>query len=334
MKLNRLGNSGVLVGDLSLGALSFGSNTSTKEAETMVAMFAAAGGNHIDTANVYGKSEEVLGKIIASRRNQFIIASKVRFSRRANNNESGLSRRHILTEVEASLRRMQTDHIDLLYLHGWDPLTPLAETMRACDDLISSGKIGYIGVSNFAAWQLMKALHHCDMNGWHRFIVAQYQYSLLMRDIEYEFTDLCQYEQIGLMPWGPLAGGFLTGKNKLGSSHQQMRINGLAVHTNKQLDDYNAERNWSILAAIDEVAVRHKASYCQIALAWLRKQPVVSSVVMGAQNPAELKESLKAAHIELTPRDMEILDEASALEGMYPYGFHTAYCNRHLRISA
>jgi len=334
MKLNCLGNTGILIGDLSLGTLSFGDGTSTKEAENMVAMFADAGGNHIDTANVYGNAEEVLGKIIAKRRDQLIIASKIRFSRCFNKNDSGLSRRHILMEVEASLKRMQIDHIDLLYLHGWDPLTPLPETMRACDDLITSGKVGYLGVSNFTAWQLMKALYHCDFNGWHRFVVAQYQYSLLMRDIEYEFTDLCQHEQIGLMPWGPLAGGFLSGKNKLGSSHQQARTNSLSVNANKHLSSYNTQRNWSILAAIDDIATRHKASYCQIALAWLRKQPVVSSVIMGARNPSELKENLGAANIELSSQDMQTLEEASALEGMYPYGFHKSYCARYLQISA
>ena len=273
MKLNRLGDSGLLIGDLTLGTMTFGDTTSAKDAARMTEMFIAAGGNHLDTANVYasGRSEKIIGGIVSRKRAQFIIASKVRFPRGDGSNESGLSRRHILTAVEASLKRMKTDYIDLLYLHGWDPLTPLAETLRACDDIITSGKARYLGVSNFAAWQLMKALHYCSVNGWHSFIAAQYQYSLLMRDIEYEFTGLCQNEGIGLMPWSPLGGGFLSGKYRQGAKPQQGRISTIGEETEEHWSRRNKERNWKILSMVTKIAAQYKASQSQLALAWFAR---------------------------------------------------------------
>ncbi len=330
MKLNRLGDSGLLIGDLTLGTMTFGDTASAKDAETMIAMFADAGGNHIDTANVYaeGRSEQIVGKIIAKRRTQFIVATKVRFPRGDGSNESGLSRRHILMEVEASLKRMKTDYVDLLYLHGWDPLTPLPETLRACDDLITFGKARYLGVSNFSAWHIMKALHYCEINGWHRFIAAQYQYSLLIRDIEYEFIGLCQNEGIGLMPWSPLGGGFLSGKYKPGDAPKHGRIGRTGEETEEHWSRRSTEKNWRILSTVAEIATKHKATHAQVALAWLRPRPTVSSTIIGANTTEQLKDNLAAIHLDLDEEDMRKLDEVSSLGEMYPYRFQEIYCNR------
>ena len=197
MKYKQLGKSGVLVSDLCLGTMIFGEvgsrGTPEKEAVNIIHRYLDAGGNHIDTANVYagGKSEEIVGKAIKKHRQNIFLATKVRFPMGDGLNDQGLSRYHIISQVEASLKRLQTDTIDLYYMHCWDPVTPLEESLRAFDDLVKAGKIRYIGVSNFKAWQLMKALATSDANGLTRFIAGQYQYSLVKRDIEYEFMDLC-----------------------------------------------------------------------------------------------------------------------------------------------
>ena len=328
-----MGNSGLLIGDLSLGTMTFGDKTSAKEAANMVDIFTERGGNHLDTANVYvnGKSEEIVGDIIAKRRAQFIVASKVRFPRGDGSNESGLSRRHVLAAVEASLKRMKTDYMDLLYLHGWDPLTPLPETLRTCDDLITAGKIRYLGVSNFTAWQLMKALHHCDIKNWHRFIAAQYQYSLVVRDIEWEFSGLCQHEGIGLMPWGPLGGGFLSGKYNPSDGPQEGRLSITGEETEEHWSRRNTERNWHILTKVAECAERHQATHAQVALAWLRAKDAVTSVIMGATSPKQLEENLAAAQLDLTPAEMNDLDVVSKPTEIYPYRFQEIYCNRGLK---
>lgn len=332
MQLNRMGNSGLLIGDLSLGTMTFGDKTSAAEAANMVDLFIERGGNHLDTANVYvnGKSEEIVGDIIAKRRSQYIVASKVRFPRGDGSNESGLSRRHILVAVEASLKRMKTDYMDILYLHGWDPLTPLPETLRACDDLITTGKVRYLGVSNFTAWQLMKALQHSDTQGWHRFIAAQYQYSLVVRDLEYEFTGLCQHEGIGLMPWSPLGGGFLSGKYSPAEKPKEGRISYTGEETEEHWSRRNTERNWKILTQVTEIAAPRQATPSQIALAWTRAKPAVCSVIMGVRTLHQLEDNLGAAELDLSPAEMKSLDEASQLAAAYPYRFQEIYCNRGL----
>ena len=218
MKYYPLGRSGLLVSGIGLGTMIFGEHSARSADEPaalrLIHHFLDAGGNHIDTANVYakGRSEEIVGKAIRDRRQQVVLATKVRFAMGAGPNDAGLSRYHILRSVDDSLRRLQTDVIDLLYMHCWDPLTPLEESLRAFDDLVTAGKVRYIGVSNFKAWQLMKALSISDRCRWARFVAAQYQYSLVERNIESEFSELCLTEGIGITPWGPLGGGFLTGK--------------------------------------------------------------------------------------------------------------------------
>ena len=214
MKYRKLGNSGLLVSEIALGTMVFGEesqrSTPRNDAIRIIHAFLDEGGNHIDTANVYGRgrSEEIVGQAIHDRRDQVILATKIRFSLGDGPNDQGLSRIHIQKGVEACLKRLNTDVIDLLYMHCWDPFAPLEESLKTFDDLVSSGKVRYIGVSNFKAWQLMKALSLSEQNGWDRFVAAQYQYSLVTRDIEDEFMDLFLSEGVGLVPGAPWVGDF------------------------------------------------------------------------------------------------------------------------------
>jgi aryl-alcohol dehydrogenase-like predicted oxidoreductase len=337
MKYKQLGRTGLLVSDICLGTMIFGEenarSTPAKEAKRMIHAYLDAGGNHIDTADVYagGKSEEIVGEALQGRRSDVVLATKVRFPTGEGQNQAGLSRRYIITAVENSLRRLQTDYIDLYYMHCWDPLTPIEESLRAFDDLVTAGKIRYLGVSNFKAWQLMKALGLSDRNGWHRFVAAQYQYSLIKRDIEYEFTDLCQSEGVSLTPWGPLGGGFLTGKYRRDEKPTEASVGRIATtaeHTEEAWSRRNTERNWRILAAVEAIATSRKVTIPQIALAWLRVQPAVASVIIGARTMSQLTDNLGAAEIELTAVELAQLDEASTLPELYPYRMISAYGQR------
>lgn len=337
MQYKQLGRTGLLVSDICLGSMIFGEEseraTPAEEATRMIAAYLDAGGNHIDTADVYanGVSEEIVGKAIKGRRGEVVLATKVRFPTGTGRNEAGLSRGYVLTAVENSLRRLQTDYIDLYYMHCWDPLTPLEESLRTFDDLVTAGKVRYIGVSNFAAWQMMKALGLSDQRGWHRFVAAQYQYSLVKRDIEYEFQELCQSEGVSLTPWGPLGGGFLSGKYQRDSRPTEAsegRIATTAVHTEEAWARRNTERNWHILEVVEGIAQERGATVPQIALAWVRAQPAVASVIIGARTMAQFEDNMGAAEIDLTAVELAQLDEASALPEMYPYRMIAAYGQR------
>lgn len=334
MHYRRLGNSGLLVSDLCLGTMIFGEDgarsTSADDATTMIHHFLDAGGNFIDTANVYagGRSEEIVGRAIRKRRNDVVLATKVRFPTGPGKNDAGLSRRHILQGVHDSLKRLQTDVIDVLLVHCWDPLTPIEETLRALDDLVRAGSVRYLGASNLKAWHLMKALGVSDTRGYSRFVAGQYQYSLVQRDIEYEFDDLCASEGIGLMPWGPLGGGFLSGKYKRGEKPTTGRI---ATATTEQAEAWErraTERNWRIIDAVGEVAEGRGISYSQVGLAWLRAKPTVSSVILGARTLTQLTDNLGASEVELTAGEMSLLDAASRLPELYPYSMISAYGQR------
>jgi aryl-alcohol dehydrogenase-like predicted oxidoreductase len=300
-------------------------STSPEESERIIHRFLEAGGNHIDTANVYagGRSEEIVGKAIKGKRDDVILATKVRFPKGDGHNDLGLSRFHIMREVENSLRRMDTDHIDLYYMHCWDPITPIEESLRAFDDLVTQGKVRYIGVSNFKAWQVMKSLGVSDANGWARFVAGQYQYSLVKRDIEYEFTELFLDEGVGMTPWGPLGGGFLSGKYKRGERPQEGegRIATSTIQQEESWERRSTEQNWAILDAVGEIAEARDATYSQIALAWVRAQPSVSSVILGVRTMEQLEDNLGAADIALTEEELTRLDSVSRLLEMYPYRF-------------
>ncbi|MEM7345481.1 MAG: aldo/keto reductase [Chloroflexota bacterium] len=337
MKFNRLGNTGLLISDLSLGTMTFGEENSrgtpSEAAIRIVHRYLDAGGNHLDTANVYagGRSEEIVGQAIKNRRSDVVLATKMRVKTGDGPNEEGLSRHHIIQAVEQSLHRLQTDYIDLYYMHLWDMITPLEESLRAFDDLVTSGKVRYIGVSNFKAWQIMKALGVSDRNGYHRFVAAQYQYSLVKRDIEYEFTDLCLTEGIGLLPWGPLGGGFLSGKytrNQRPTDETAGRIATADGSVEEAWQRRNTERNWRIVDAVDDIAQAREATQAQVALAWLRAQSAVASVIIGARTMSQLEDNLGAATINLTTEELQKLDTVSVLPELYPYTMYNQWAPR------
>jgi aryl-alcohol dehydrogenase-like predicted oxidoreductase len=327
MRNNRLGNSGLVVSELSLGTMLFGeeSGRSTPEDEAirMVHAYIEHGGNHIDSANVYagGRSEEIIAKALADgRRQKVTLATKVRFGTSPETAMGGgLSRRVIMDQVESSLRRLNTDVIDLYYMHGWDPHTPINESLRAFDDLVRDGKVRYIGVSNFKAWQVMQALGLSDQNRWVRFIAAQYQYSLVVRDIEYEYRSLFASQGIGCMAWGPLGGGFLTGKYQRGQHPTEGRI----AHSGDDLEEAwerrATERNWRIIEAVEAIAHERGSTVPQVALAWLRAQPMVSSVLVGARTMEQFEDNMASADLDLTKEELSALNAASTLPEMYPY---------------
>lgn len=335
MRFRQLGRSGLLVSELCLGTMIFGEesqrSTPPDQAEKIIQRYLEAGGNHIDTADVYagGRSEEIVGQVLKGQRQGVVLATKVRFSTGQGPNDQGLSRYHIQRGVEDSLRRLQMDVIDLLYMHSWDPLTPLEESLRAFDDLVRAGKVRYIGVSNFKAWQLMKALAVSDAGGWARFVAAQYQYSLVVRDIEREFLDLCAGEGVDLIPWGPLGGGFLSGKYRPGqppASPDDGRLATTPDHDEEAWSRRATGKNWQILREIDEVISNHPgATASQVALAWLLSRPTVASVVLGVRTLAQLEDNLGAAELRLSDDELATLDAASALEDGYPYRFLRLY---------
>ncbi len=335
MKFRPLGRSGLLVSELALGTMIFGEqsqrSTTPQEAERIIYRFLDAGGNHIDTANVYaeGRSEEIIGRVLSGKRHQVVLATKVRFSTGPGPNDAGLSRYHILHSVEDSLRRLRTDVIDLLYMHSWDSLTPLEETLRTFDTLVKTGKVRYIGVSNIKAWHLMKALAISDSSDLERFVAAQYQYSLVERAIEFEFTDLFLEEGLGLIPWGPLGGGFLSGKYRPDKRPKEPEEGRLAVQQDSDEEAWvrrSTERNWQILAAIGDVVMAHDGStYSQVALAWLLAQPAVATVIIGARNLGQLEDNLAAIELQLSPQEIARLDEVSAPEPGYPYRYLRNY---------
>jgi aryl-alcohol dehydrogenase-like predicted oxidoreductase len=305
-------------------------STDAATAARMIHQFLDVGGNLIDTADVYagGRSEEITGKALQGRRDQAVLATKVRHATGDGPNDVGLSRRHILSGCEASLRRLQTDYVDILYAHMWDPLTPIDETLRALDDLVTAGKVRYVGVSNFKAWQVMKALGVSSAHGWARFIAAQYQYSLLVRDIEREHISLFEAEGLGLLPWGPLGGGFLSGKYTAGSRPSSGRIATTPEIAEEAWDRRDTERNWRILETVAEIARARGKTYAQVALAWLRAQPAVVAPIIGARTPQQLDDNLGSIGWDLTAEDLAELDEASGIKEGYPYRMIRVYGQR------
>jgi aryl-alcohol dehydrogenase-like predicted oxidoreductase len=312
-----------MVTELCLGTMVFGDEargTDEPTAIRMIHQFLDAGGNFIDTADVYvgGYSEEITGKALQDRRDHVVLATKVRFATGDDPNDVGLSRRHVIAGCEASLRRLGMDYVDLLYVHMWDPLTPIEETLRALDDLVTAGKVRYIGVSNFRAWQVMKGLAVSDARGWARFIAAQYQYSLVVRDIEREFVSLFETEGLGQVPWGPLGGGFLSGKYRPGDRPTEGRIATTPDHTEEAWHRRATERNWAIIDAVGEIAAARGKSYPQVALAWLLAQPTVVAPIIGARTPEQLEDNLGAVGWRLTDEELARLQEVSAIEEGYP----------------
>jgi len=334
MEMRQLGHSGLIVSELCLGTMIFGESrdrsTPPDVAREIIARYLDAGGNFIDTADVYagGRSEEIIGEALRGRRDRVVLATKVRHATGEEANDVGLSRRHIREAVEDSLRRLQTDTIDLYYAHMWDPIVPLEETLRALDQLITAGKVRYIAVSNFKAWQLMKALAVSDRHGWARFVAAQYQHSLVVRDIEREFVDLFVAEGLGSVPWGPLGGGFLSGKYRRGQRPDEGRLATTPAHEEEAWERRASERNWRILDAVGEIAETRGKSYAQVALRWLLARSEVSSVIIGARTPEQLEDNLGATGWKLTAGEIGRLNDVSTVEPGYPYRMIELYGQR------
>ncbi|MFZ0889910.1 MAG: aldo/keto reductase [Candidatus Binataceae bacterium] len=327
MEYRRIGASGLKVSELCLGCMTFGRETDEREAQRIVDRFIEAGGNFLDTANVYaaGASEEITGRAIKERRNQLVLATKVRFNANAfmgkpvGPNEWGLSRKHIMDEVESSLRRLQTDYIDLYQVHAWDFETPVEETLRALDDLVHRGTVRYLGASNFAAWQLMKSLWVSDKGGYARFDCLQPQYSLICREIEREILPLCRSEGIGVIPWSPLGGGFLTGKYRAG----QKPPSDARLSRMDMWHRLGEQRNYQVLEAVEAVARERGRKPSQVALAWVNQQPGLSSVIIGARTLEQAEENLGVVGFKLEAPELEALDKASALASQYPYSMQS-----------
>jgi len=323
MKYKQLGRTGLLVSELCFGTMTFGGKgfwevigrQPQDVVNTLVAQVLDAGINFIDTANVYseGESERMLGKALGKRRHEVVLATKVRGRMGDGPNEVGLSRGHIMQAVEDSLARLGTDYIDLYQIHGFDALTPLEETLRALDDLVRSGKVRYIGCSNLAAWQLMKALGISDRHNLHRFETLQAYYTLAGRDLERELVPLLQDQQLGLLVWSPLAGGLLSGK-----FYREGEGPAEARRAHFDFPPVNKERAFAVIDVMREIAASHNVSVARIALSWLLHQPAVTSVIIGAKNEQQLEDNLAATQVILSAEDLARLDAVSALPPEYP----------------
>ena len=325
MKYNFLGNTGLLVSEICFGTMTFGGRgfweaigkIQQEEVNGLMKAVVDSGINFIDTANVYsyGESERLLGhsvKDLSLNRNELVIATKVRGRMDEKPNSIGLSRYHIFNSVDESLQRLQLDHIDILYVHGVDNRTPVEETMRALNDIVLSGKVRYIAVCNWPAWMAMKAQGIAEKNGWNKFIGLQYYYSLSGRDIEREIVPLALDQNLAIMPWSPLAGGFLSGK---------YTREGRASGSRRETFDFpplNKDKAYDIVDALTQIGDTHNVTPAQVALAWVRQQQGITSTIIGAKNISQLQDNIKSVDLELTEKDLQLLDELSALPKEYP----------------
>lgn len=324
MEYRRLGRTGLMVSELCLGCMTFGREVDEQGSKEIVHRFFEAGGNFIDTADVYsnGASEEITGRIIKDFREDVVLATKVRFPMGEGPNDVGLSRKHVLRGCDESLRRLATDYIDLYQIHAWDAATPLEETLSTLADLVHSGKVRYLGISNFTAWQIMKSVHISEINRFERFVSLQMQYSLIERHIEYEVLPACREEGFGVIPWSPLGGGFLAGKFRRGESPPADSRIAQANETDEEHWDRRAtERNWNTLDALEVVSSETGRSYAQVALNWLLQQEGVTAPIIGARSLEQLEDNLGTVGWRLEREQVESLSEASALESVYPYRF-------------
>ncbi len=329
MEYRLLGSSGCAVSTLTLGTLTFGNETDEAESFAQLDRFIEVGGSLIDTADVYadGRSEEMIGRWLKSRpgtRDEVVIATKGRFPTNDSPNGHGLSRQHLASALGWSLRRLQVDTIDLYQLHGWDPLTPVEETLRFLDDAVRVGKINYVGLSNFTAWQIQKFVDLADEHNLaSRPITVQPQYNLLARAIEWEIVPACESEGLGLLPWSPLASGWLTGKYRRGEDPADgTRLKEQADEGMKIWNDRgHLERNWQVLDVVRKIAGQSGSSMGQVAIAWVLARPAVTSVILGARTLDQLNNNLAAADMTLGDDEMHLLDEVSEPDTPdYPYG--------------
>lgn len=327
MNYRFLGKTGMKVSELCLGAMTFGRESSEELSFQMLDRFVEAGGNFIDTANVYGRgvSEEIVGRWLKDKpRDDFVIATKARGAMGEGPNEVGLSRKHILSAVEASLRRLGTDYVDLYQVHSWDSATPLEETLSTLDGLVKSGKVRYIGASNYSGWQLQKAIDLSHQMGWESFVCLQPLYNLLDRATEWELIPVCQNEGLGLIAWSPLRGGWLSGKFRRGMTAppDDTRIKTAEEQGwSEAWSTYNNERTWNIIDELLAVAEEIVKSPAQVALNWVLHRPGVTAPIVGARRMEHLEDNLGAAGWSLSDELMARLNEVAQPQLPYPYWF-------------
>jgi aryl-alcohol dehydrogenase-like predicted oxidoreductase len=333
MEYRQLGATGLKVSTICLGTMTFGEadeksmmhgiGADEKTSFSMMDKAVERGVNFFDSADIYGQdglSERVVGKWFAEsgKRDEIVLATKFRFRMQKGPNGTGASRYHIMRAAEDSLRRMKTDRIDLFQIHMQDLDVPEDELLRALDDLVRQGKVLYLGCSNYAAYRLVESLWISDAKRLERFVSLQAQYSLVVRDLEREHVPLCERHGLGILPWSPLAGGFLSGKYKRGQSPPEGARLASWQDTLKRFDD---DRSWATIDALESVAKEANATPSQVALAWLLSKKTVSSVIFGARTLAQLEDNAKAAELKLPPAALARLDEASAPPLGYPYDF-------------
>ena len=336
MEYRRLGASGFTVPVLSFGTGTFGGRgelfsawgrTDVAEARRLVDICLDAGLTMFDSADIYsgGAAEEILGEAIKGRRDQVIISTKATFRSGAGPNEVGSSRHHLVRACEAALRRLGTDHIDLFQLHGFDAVTPVEEVLSALDDLVRAGKVGYVGVSNFSGWHLMKSLAAADRHGWPRYVANQTYYSLIGRDYEWELMPLGLDQGVGAVVWSPLGWGRLTGKIRRGQPlPEASRLHKTAEYGPPVDDEYL----FGVMDALDAVAEKTGRTVPQVALNWLLRRPTVATVIVGARDEAQLRQNLGAVGWALTPEQVARLDEASTVTLPYPYWHQRGFAER------
>ena len=323
------GSSGVSVSTLALGTMTFGTETDEEASHAQLDRFMEVGGNLVDTADVYshGDSEQIIGRWLAKRppevREQVVLATKGRFATGAGPNEVGLSRRHLARALDASLGRLGVDTIDLYQVHAWDPYTPVEETLTFLDAAVRAGKIHYVGLSNFTGWQIQKAVDEADAHGLVRPITLQPQYNLLAREVEWEIVPACQSEGLGLLPWSPLGGGWLTGKYR--RDQRPTGATRLGENPNRGVEAYDRrgahERTWNVVGTVEDIARSRGLSMAQVALAWLADRPTVCSVILGARTQQQLDDNLGAVGVHLSDDEIRRLDQASdPSPADYPYG--------------
>ncbi len=322
-----LGKTGLRVSVLCLGTMTFGREATEAVSHDILDHYAGAGGNFIDTADVYAgtDSETIIGKWLAQqKRDDFVIATKVRFPTGEGPNDLGVSRKHILANVDASLKRLQTDYIDLYQVHCWDPVTPLEETLSTLDGLVKAGKVRYIGVSNHTGWQLQKAIDTSKAHNWEQYVSLQPLYNLLDRSLEWELVDVCHNEGLGIIPWSPLRGGWLSGKYRRGMDEPPK-----GTRMRKAEDEgwseawsaYNTERTWNVIDELIAVSEEVGKSPAQVALNWVMNRPGVTAPIIGARTLEQLEDNLGAEGWTLDDEQMARLNDVSELELPYPYDF-------------
>jgi aryl-alcohol dehydrogenase-like predicted oxidoreductase len=328
MEYRLLGSSGCAVSALALGTLTFGNETDQAASFSQLDWFTEAGGNLVDSADVYadGRAEEIIGRWLAARpgrRELVVLATKGRFPTDESPNGHGLSRRHLSLALDASLRRLNVETIDLYQVHAWDPLTRLEETLRFLDDAVRAGKINYVGLSNFTGWQLQKAVDIAEFRELSAPVSMQPQYNLLARAVEWEIAPACEAAGLGMLAWSPLASGWLTGKYQRGEpSPAGTRVvenadEGMRIWNQRG----QSEQTWQVLDVVRKVAEGRGVSLAQVAIAWLLARPAVSSVILGARSMSQLTDNLAAAGLKLTAEEIQLLDEASEPPAPdYPYG--------------